>query len=255
MRAIGARFVALLVTIVLAGVVMSQPAQATCVGGTNLRGSFGVVISGPAAGGGVEYYAGILTSNAKCALSGTLIGGVSGAPVSTSTVAGTYSLPGSGQNTMTLLLGGSQTEFTFAVGTVSTGKELFGIQSDGAATATIDLSQIARSTYTDASLSGNYVQLCSGTFDNGQNVAYDELDFFTFDGAGDWTAVLQSGGTASGKYNVSSNGTVSTTETSPNNKIVEAWALVDRPAEARGIVYYAPPSQVGPYGTCTLKQQ
>lgn len=250
------RFVALLITVMFAGLGMTQRVQAqTCGGGPDLKGNFGVLVSGPAAGGGIEYYAGILASSGKCSLTGTLTGGVSGAPVSTTAVAGTYSLPGSGQNSMTLLLEGSETEITFAVGTVAGSKELFGIESDGSATATIDLSQIARGTYTNASLSGGYVQLCSGTFDGAKNTPYDELDFFTFDGAGSWTAVLQSGGTASGTYNVSSNGTVLATENSPNNNVVEALALVGKPVEVRGIIYYASPSEVGPYGTCELKQQ
>lgn len=161
--------------------VQTGNAQATCTGGTSIKkGNFGVLINGPAATGGGEFFVGLLTSDGKCRLTGSLAGGISGLQTVTPAVTGTYSSPANGLGSMSF----SSTPLTFTFS--SAGDEVFGIQTDGSATATIDLLEVKTGTYTNASLQGVYANDCFGvtTTAGGVSNPVTETDIDTFDGAG-----------------------------------------------------------------------
>jgi hypothetical protein len=177
-----------LVTLCAAAPKLAQAkvAQATCVGGRSLVGYYGVLIGGnsltPNMGG--KYLSGAIRFDGKCGLTGThMNGGINGS-VSTTSVTGTYGQNADSTITVTFNLSDGSPAQTFLVGLSQSTKEAVGIETDGSATATIDLQpqRINTPAYTNASMVGTFAVVCSGL------AAYkDDLNFVTFDGQGNLT--------------------------------------------------------------------
>jgi len=158
-------------------------AHATCVGGSSLVGFYGVLIGGnsltPNMGG--KYLSGAIHFNGRCGLTGAnLTGGINGS-VSTTSVTGSYAQNADGVVSITFNLSDGSPAQTYMVGVTASTKEAVGIETDGSATATIDLTpqRISPPAYTNASIVGTFAVVCSGL------AAYkDDLNLVTFDGQG-----------------------------------------------------------------------
>ena len=246
-----------------AGMPVCEQAFAACTGGSSVKGSFGVLIHGPlyAASGGTESFAGILESNGRCGLTGSLTGGISGVAATTTAVTGTYTVPATGQGAMSLLFAGSTTPITFSFGVVNKGKELTGVETDFTAAATIDLSAIPKLTFTNASITGTYVQTCFGAGrvgSTGPDSPGAEVDYETYDGAGNLsgTAVDPNGAsyTYSGTYTVNSDGTY-VSHLTPYTSSAFTGAIVGSGSELHSVNTANPATGVfGAYQVCVEKK-
>jgi hypothetical protein len=158
-------------------------AHASCVGGNALVGYYGVLIGGnsltPTEGG--KYLSGAIHFNGRCGLTGAhLTGGING-HVGTTSVTGTYGQNADGTVSIAFNLSDGSPTQTYSVGVGQSTKEAVGIETDGSATATIDLEpqRISVPAYNNASMVGTFAVVCSGL------AAYkDDLNFVTFDGQG-----------------------------------------------------------------------
>jgi hypothetical protein len=158
-------------------------AHASCVGGSSLVGYYGVLIGGnsltPIMGG--KYLSGAIHFDGRCGLTGAhLTGGINGS-LSTASVTGSYALNANGVVSITFNLSDGSAAQTYMVGVTQSTKEAVGIETDGSATATIDLTpqRISPPAYSNASMIGTFAVVCSGL------AAYkDDLNLVTFDGQG-----------------------------------------------------------------------
>ncbi|MEI9931764.1 MAG: hypothetical protein WDM89_14810 [Rhizomicrobium sp.] len=177
-------------TVLFALIGATTGASAGCVGGSSIKGSFGVTVNGPAVGGATaQVYTGILKADGKCGLKGSLTGGTFGQPSVTQAVTATYSVPNNEQGTVSIQLPGTNSPVVFDIGLISDGKfgEVTGIATNGPALATIDFVEIAKHAYGLADLSGTYVATCTGAGNDGSGGLGAELVYFTFDGEGNIT--------------------------------------------------------------------
>jgi hypothetical protein len=190
------------------------PPPATCTGGASLSGWYGFLVNGPSSvsGQGGKYLTGAIDFNGACSLSGfNTNGGVDG-QFANASVSGTYNTNADGTIAITLNLTGQSTAQTYTVAVSQSGIEADGIETDGTATATIDLkSQMTNLTqgYTTASLVGTYAGFCSGN-----PGPYAQTNYVTFDGNGNLSGVdyyndlgSQGNDTFAGTYTVASDGT------------------------------------------------
>jgi hypothetical protein len=237
------------------GFAVATKASAACTGGSAIKGSFGVVINGPAAHGGSELYVGLLTFNGACAVTGTLTGGISISPTATRSVTGTYSYsaPASGYSTLSLSLAGVSAPLTFGFNPVSKGAELVGVESDNVAVATIDLVKQTAKTFSNASISGAFSQTCYGATGK---IAGDELDFTTYDGAGGAESTVFLGPpSVPFKYSVTSAGIFTETNLPPYASFPSTGVIVGNGTEHLIVVSNINGSGVGyPVETCIEKQ-
>ncbi len=246
-----------------AGVPVCGGAFAACTGGPSVKGNFGVLIHGPlyAGSGGTESYAGILKSNGKCGLTGSLTGGISGIAATTTALTGTYSVPATGQGAMSLVFAGSTTPITFSFGVVNKGKEMTGVETDDMAAATIDLLAMPKLTFTNASITGTYVQTCFGAGrvgSTGPDSPGAEVDYETYDGAGNLsgTAIDPNGASYSysGTYTVNSDGTY-VSHLTPYTSSAFTGAIVGSGSELHSVNTANPATGVfGAYEVCVEKK-
>ncbi len=240
-------------------------ARAACVGGASIKGNFGATINGPVLGGGTaQVFNGILTASGKCKLRGTLTGGTFGQPSSTQAVTGTYSVPTDGPASISLSLPGSSGQVAFDVGLVKDGKadEVTGIATNGPATATIDLTAIAKKNYNLASLSGTYIATCTGAGNSGTGGLGAELVYFVFDGGGNISGLSLSndnGGFFSnslpnGTYTVSTDGSFTIGYPGDFSRFVVDGEIVSNGTELRAVLIDTN-AGFGPYRTCVIKIQ
>jgi hypothetical protein len=247
-----------------AGLPVCGGAFAACTGGPSVKGNFGVLIHGPlyAGSGGTESYAGILKSNGKCGLTGSLTGGISGVAATTTAVTGTYSVPTTGQGAMSLVFAGSTTPITFSFGVVNKGKELTGVETDDTAAATIDVSAIPKLTFTNASIAGAFVQTCFGAGrvgSTGPDSPGAEVDYETYDGAGNLSGTATNPNGASfpysGTYAVNGDGTYIKQLNAPYNYSTFTGAIVGSGSELHSVNTVNPATGVfGAYEVCVEKK-
>jgi hypothetical protein len=253
-------------SLALAGAVASfcVTASAKCVGGGAIKGNFGVTINGPLTSDtDSELYVGMLTSDGKCGLTGSLTGGTFGQPSTTQGVTGTYTVPSDKQGSLSLLLPGASSATTFAIGLAADGKaaEIDGLATNGTAVATIQATAVGTKTYSLASLSGHYIGICTGASNGGSGGFGTELAYSTYDGAGQFSAdaVGNNNGTpfsvsVTGSYTVAADGAVSEQDASPYANFSVAAELVNNGTEIRSILIQAG-NGGGPYRTCLGKKQ
>jgi hypothetical protein len=236
-------------------------AHAACLGGSGLKGKFGVLINGPVASGASEMYTGLLTGDGKCGLTGSLIGGVSGSPATTSAVTGHYSVPSNTLGSMSLTVAGLSNPLTFTISTAS-GSGLVGIQTDGSAVATINLSKVTAGTHTNKSLHGTYVDNCYGQTTNsssGVSSPSVETDLVTFDGigviigtgSGIVDGVLSSNFKIIAPYHVNGNGTL----TSNLNSNFPNFGVLVSGNEIYVLETSTQSNELGPGLTCIMRKQ
>ncbi len=239
-------------------------ALAKCTGGSAIKGNFGATVNGPlVSGNNAEIYTGTLTFDGKCGITGSLTGGTFGQPAVTQGVTGSYSVPADKQGSISVLLPGASSAVTFSVGLTKDGKaaEIDGVATNGAAVATIQATAIAQAKYNLASLSGNYVALCTGASNAGSGGFGTELAYTTFNGAGQYsaTAVGNNDGnpfsvSVTGTYTVSADGTVTEQNDAPYSNFSVVAELVSNGTEVRSILIQGG-SGGGPYRTCFSKKQ
>jgi hypothetical protein len=207
-----------------AGALHISGASAACTGGTAVRGSFGVVINGAAASSGAELYAGLLTFDGKCDVTGTLTGGNSlSSPTASYSVTGSYQFPTGGFGSLSLNLSGVSNPLAFGFGRVSQGKELIGQQSDGSAQATIDMAKQTGSRFSNTSLTGTSYAVCYNTVGT-----VGQLYETTSDGTGTGNVSIFGGGNYTETYSVSSNGIYAVTINPPYNQNTGVGVIVNK---------------------------
>ena len=239
-------------------------AHADCSGGKSIKGNFGVTINGPVTGGSTaEVYNGILKADGKCGLKGTLTGGIFGQPSVTQSVTGSYSVPDSGQATVTLQMPDSSAAVVFDVGLVSDGKfsEVTGIATNGPAIATIEFVEMAKHNYGLSDLSGTYIATCTGAGNDGSGGLGSELAFVTFDGAGNVAVSVQAydngqlhSANISGTYSVSKSGAYTVQYPDPYSAYMAYGEIVADGTETRAVDVQST-SGYGPYRSCVSKKQ
>jgi hypothetical protein len=246
-------------------VLSGQPAAARCAGGGALKGSFGTNLNGPTLGGSTaEVFSGILTSDGKCNLSGSLTGGTYGQGSATSSVTGTYSVPADKQGSVSLLLPGSSSGVSFGIGLIRDGKaaEVTGIALSGTATLTLDMTAIAGKRYNLSDLSGTYVATCTGASNSGSGGLGTELAYSTFDGDGNLTAANAVGNndgtpfsvSLSGTYAVNADGSFTTQYPAPYSQYVVYGEIVSNGTETRSVLVDTT-AGAGAYRSCISKKQ
>jgi hypothetical protein len=241
-------------------------AHAACIGGKDIKGSFGVTVNGPVAGSNntAQVYNGILQADGKCGLKGTLTGGVFGQPgFINQSVTGSYSVPANKQGTVTIQLPDSSTAVVFDIGLVKDGKsnEVTGIASNGSYITTIDFVAIKKAKYTLSSLSGTYIATCTGASNGGKGGLGNEIDYFTFDGAGnlsvapisDDNGVLYTD-SLTGTYTVTKTGAFEVQYPDPYSNFFVYGEFVGDGGELHA-VYNDTRTGYGPYRSCIIKQQ
>jgi hypothetical protein len=168
--------------------VSTQAAAGTCSAAYYLKGTYGLLVSGNslaanAAGG--KYLTGALNFNStSCTITGSNISGGNNGAAATQSVTGTYGLNTDG--TMTIFLSPADKSPTqeYIVGVSQSNWEAVGIETDGSAAATIDLTpqvwnRQPSPIYTNASLTGRFSVSCNGL------ASYkDDLNYVKFDGKG-----------------------------------------------------------------------
>jgi hypothetical protein len=166
----------------------TQAVAGTCAAGSFLAGTYGLLVGGnslaPNAAGGM-YLTGALTfNNATCTISGANITGGNNGASTTQSFTGTYARNKDGTITIILYPADQSPTQVYIVGVSQSSWEAVGIETDGAAAATIDLTpQVWRNQpsplYTNASLAGRFAVVCNGL------ASYkDDLNYVTFDGNG-----------------------------------------------------------------------
>ena len=240
-------------------------ARAKCVGGGQMKGSFGTILSGPINGSSTaENYGGLLVADGKCNITGSLTGGVYGQSSATQSITGTYAVPADKQGTLNLSFGGA-TPILFEVGLEKDGNasEVTGIAVSGSSAATLKMTAIAPRTYTVSSLSGTYIATCTGASNaqsppNGFGV---ELAYSVFDGAGNVTAIAlvnnngtPASATVSGTYIVNANGSFTIQDSGAYARYSVVGAIVNNSTETRSVLVDMT-SGFGAYRTCVGKRQ
>jgi hypothetical protein len=184
-----------------------------------MGGTYGLLVGGNslqanAAGG--KYLSGALHFNSStCAISGANITGGNNGASTTQSVTGNYSLNADGTITINLNPADLSPTQTYIVGVSRSNWEAVGIETDGSAAATIDLTPqvwLKRQSpvYTNSSLVGLFSIVCNGLGSN-----KNDLNYVTFDGNGnlsgqnpyDYDGIL---GNApyTGSYTVNPDGTI-----------------------------------------------
>jgi len=247
-----------------AAVVPLHSAYAACVGGSSVKGNFATTINGPVGGTTAQVFNGILTANGKCKLKGTLTGGTFGQPTLTQSVNGTYSVPSDGPATISLVLPGASSAVVYDVGLIKDGKadEITGVATNGPAIATIDLTAIAKKSYSLASLADTYIATCTGAGNSGTGGLGSELVYFTFDGGGNVSALSFSNDNgvffvnpiAHGTYTVGDDGSFAIGYPGDASRFVVDGELISGGTELRAILIDNQ-AGFGPYRTCDIKTQ
>jgi hypothetical protein len=166
----------------------TQALAGTCTAANYLAGTYGLLVGGNslaqnAAGG--KYLTGALTfDNASCTISGANITGGNNGASTTQGVTGTYARNTDGTVTIFLYPADKSPTQVYVVGVSRSNWEAVGIETDGSAAATIDLTpQIwikqPSPVYTNASLVGRFAIVCNGLASN-----KDDLNYVSFDGNG-----------------------------------------------------------------------
>jgi hypothetical protein len=187
---------------------LSDAGVLSCVGKqsttTSLSGYYGMLVSGAS-----QYFSGSVFFDGAGGVTATNINGGSGSVYGNTTATGTYAPNGDGTITVTLNLANPAVTQIFVVGVSEAGNEAIGVETDGAAAATIDLQsqlQLPSTQYTAASLNGTYAASCAG--------GETDLNWVTYDGKGNISGVddfndgSYSGSPYTGTYTVSPDGTV-----------------------------------------------
>ena len=156
---------------------------AACTGGARFKGGYSLLVAGNSLSSNQgKYLSGALNFDGKCGFTGgNISGGINGA-VSSVSVVGTYGTNADGTISLTMTPSDGSVVQTYIAGYSVTQHKAVGIEMDGTATATIDLQEQQNAKpndYTIASLAGTYATTC-----NGLASSKDDVNYFTFDGAG-----------------------------------------------------------------------
>jgi len=195
-----------------------SPAVAACTGGSTLYGYYGMQVSGSTAASQPKFLNGVLYFNGACALTGSVTIGENNSVNSFASVTGSYNTNADSTITLTLSVPGNPTPETYNIGVSHIFNEGIGIETDGSAVASIDFKPQnfpltgPHNVYNNSSLKGTWIASCSGT---GASTLLSDLNYFTFDGAGnlingidDYNNYAQYGNQSYyGYYGVNSNGT------------------------------------------------
>jgi hypothetical protein len=236
---------------------ISHAASAACVGGSLLKGGFSVTIFGQlVSGGGTEGLAGVIKSNGKCGLTGTLYGNINNQAVSAASVTGSYSINADLSGSMTVAIPGYN-PLTFGVNMASKDKEVLGLETDGAGFVKLDAKAQVTKTFSVASLSGKYSYICYAP-----DFQY-QYGVDTFDGAGHGTEVNYFYGsnglvyTVNGTftYIVGADGSFSSTLSASGGPYIDGGALDTSSGDIQEAGITANGSAVGQAGLCVEKKQ
>ena len=222
--------------------LVSAFGNAACVGGGGLSGWYGMLVSGTGPSGGLgQYVAGAVYFDGNCNVSGSNITGAIAGPGSYATtgVTGTYGENADGSYNLTLNYASPASTQTYTIGVSESGNKARGLESDGTASATIDLqSQLTTLTsgYNTASMVGTYAASCL-------NGSVAHLNYVTFDGKGNLTGVdyydigTVGNGPYSGTYTVNSDGTFSGALTSSGYSGYSFNGVIDNGASEIDYIY------------------
>jgi hypothetical protein len=164
----------------------ATPARAaTCTGGAALSGSYGMQVSGTVPGAEGKFLNGEVYFNGACGLTGSVTIGETNSVTSFANISGSYNANADGSITVTLAIPGNPNPETYDIGVSGVFKEGLGIETDSSAVASIDLKPQSypftgvHLFYNNASLKGTWAASCGGG-----GSLYSDLNYFTFDGAG-----------------------------------------------------------------------
>ncbi len=241
-------------TIVAMGGAAQSALASSCNGGSTLSGGYGVLVQGAAANGnGGRFLVGALKFDGKCGITGSVVGGISGA-FSGNTVSGSYNTNSDQTISVTLNLAGQLSPLTFAVGYSRTASEAVGVETDGSAIASIDLqAQNYGKTYDTSKLHGTFAVSCLNA------PGFSDLNYEHFDGNGGSSGIdAYNDGGALGHspyqqvYSVNPDGTFQVTLTTSGFTVFAAYGVIDNANNEIQYIYTLNGS--GPVLGCTGKQ-